>query len=63
MAKVRGMYLMSKATKTVILPSLTVALTDAQVLPIEGANCKVTICSPGPNYIRSWPYESNTMNL
>ena len=33
MAKVRGMYLMSKATRIVILPSLIVAHTDAQVLP------------------------------
>ena len=32
MAEVRGMYLMSKAPRTVILSFLTVALTDAQVL-------------------------------
>ena len=33
MEEVRGMYLMSKVPRTVILPSLTVALTNAQVLP------------------------------
>ena len=63
MAEVRSMYLMSKALRTVILPSLTVAFTDAQVLPTDGANCKVTICSPSLNYMRSWSYEPNTINL
>ena len=35
----------------------------AQVLPTDNANCRVTICSPSPNYMGSWSYEPNTMNL
>ena len=26
-------------------------------------NCRVTICGPSPNYMGSWSYEPNTMNL
>ena len=63
MVEVRGMYLISKAPRIMILPSLTVALTDAQVLPTDGANCRVTICGPRSNYMGSWSYEPNTMNL
>ena len=33
LAEVQGINLMSKTPRTVILPSLIVALTDAQVLP------------------------------
>ena len=31
-----------------ILPSLTVSLVEAQVLPIDGANCRVSIWGLGP---------------
>ena len=54
---------MPKASRIVILPYLTVALIEAQVFPTDSANCRVTICDPSPNYIGSWSYEPNTMNL
>ena len=31
-----------------ILPSLMVSLTEAQVLPIDGANCRIAIRGPSP---------------
>ena len=61
--EVRGLCLMSKAPRTVILPYLTVALTITQALPIDGANCRDTICSPSLNCMGSWLSEANTINL
>ena len=46
-----------------ILPSLTVSLAEAQVLPMVGANCRVTIHGPGPTGMGFWPKEPETMNL
>ena len=48
LTKVRGMCLISKAPRAVILPYLTIALTITQALPTDGANCRDTICSPSP---------------
>ena len=63
LTKVRGMCLMSKAPRTMILPYLTVALTITQALLTDGANCRVTVCSPSPKYMKSWPSEPSTINL
>ena len=46
-----------------VLPSSTVTLSLAQALPIDGANCRVTICSPSPKDLEYEPNEPNTMNL
>ena len=46
-----------------ILPCLTVALTNTQVLPTDGTNCRVTTCGPCPKCMDSWSNEPNTMNL
>ena len=46
-----------------ILPSLTVSLAEAQVLPTDGANCRVTIRGPDPTGMGFWPKEPKTMNL
>ena len=46
-----------------IPPCLIVALTDAQVLPIDGANCRVTIWGSSLKCMESWSNEPNTMNL
>ena len=46
-----------------IPPCLTVALVEAQVLPTDGANCRVRICGPSLNYMGFWSNEPNTMNL
>ena len=40
-----------------IFPYLTVALAEAQVLPIDSANCRVTIWSPGLIGMGSWSKE------
>ena len=40
-----------------ILPSLTVSLAEAQVLPTDGANCRVAIQGPGPTGMGFWPKE------
>ena len=46
-----------------ILPSLTVSLAEAQVLPTDGTNCRVAIRGPSPTSIGFWPKELETMNL
>ena len=46
-----------------IPPCLTVALTDAQVLPTDGANCRVMIYSSSPSGMGSWSSEPNIINL
>ena len=46
-----------------ILPSLMVSLAEAQVLPTDGANCRVIIRGPGPTGMVFWPKEPKTMNL
>ena len=46
-----------------ILPCLTVILTDTKVLPTDDANCKDTIYSPSPRYMGSWPNEPSTINF
>ena len=63
LTEVRGMCLMSKTPRTVILPYLTVALTITQALLTDGANCRDMICSPSPKCMRSWPSELSTINL
>ena len=34
-----------------------------QALPIDGVNCRVTICSPSPKEMRYEPNKPNTINL
>ena len=46
-----------------VLPSSTVTLTLAQALPTNGANCRVTICSPSLKDLGYEPNEPNTINL
>ena len=46
-----------------ILPSLMVSLAEAQILPTDGTNCRVTIWGPGPTGMGFWPKEPETMNL
>ena len=46
-----------------ILPYYSLYFTDAQVLPTDGTNCRVTICSPSPKGMKSWPYEPSIINL
>ena len=46
-----------------ILPSLTISLAEAQVLPTDGANCRVTIQGLGSTGMGFWPKEPETMNL
>ena len=46
-----------------VLPLSTVTLTLAQALLTDGANCRVTICSPSPKDLGYEPNEPNTMNL
>ena len=46
-----------------ILPYRPLYFPNTQVLPTDGANCRVTICSPSPKGMRSWPSELNTINL
>ena len=46
-----------------ILPSLTVSLAEAQVLPTDGANCRVAVQDPDPTGMGFWPKEPETMNL
>ena len=60
---VRGMYLMSKAPRIMILPYLIVALTITQALPTDGTNCRDTFFSLSPKCMGSWPGEPNTINL
>ena len=40
-----------------IPPYLTIALAEAQVLPTDGANCRVAIQGPGPTGMGFWPKE------
>ena len=63
LTEVRGLCLMSKAHRTVILPYLTIALTITQALPTDGANYKDTICSPSPNSMGFWLNEPSIINL
>ena len=46
-----------------ILPCLTIVLTNTQVLPTDGANCRDYIWSPSPDFMESWSKEPNTMNF
>ena len=46
-----------------ILPFLTVSLVETQILPIDGANCKVGFWGPGPANRQFWPKRPSTMNL
>ena len=46
-----------------ILPSLTVSLAETQVIPTDGANCRVAIQGPGLTGMGFWPKEPETMNL
>ena len=46
-----------------VLPSSTITLTLAQALPTDGANCRVTICSPNPKDLGYEPNELNIKNL
>ena len=46
-----------------ILPYCPLYFTNTQVLPTDGANCRVTVCSPILKGMRSWLSEPNTINL
>ena len=46
-----------------ILPYCLLYFTNTQVLPTDDANCRVTVWSPSPKGMRSWPSEPNTINL
>ena len=43
-------------------PYLTVVFTTRQVLPTDGPNCRVPICSASPMHMESRPNEPNTIN-
>jgi len=46
-----------------VLPCLTVVLTDALVLPTDGANCSCTIFLAQIRLIRPWPKAQPTINI